>query len=164
MTRLPQKLDKKLATWRPEVAAQVEQIVTDVIELADTKETGSRNGVRSCNPTSLSARRACLTVRRSSLPSRPSQTTVFWGAGKSIKHFPLASGRGDGIVSAMDSTKYIYWQDQDLWLGYLQDYPDYWTQGQSLEDLEFHLRDLYQNLTSGEVPGVRKLAELSLRQ
>ena len=41
MTQLAQKLDKKLATWRPEVAAQVEQIVTDVIELADTKETGS---------------------------------------------------------------------------------------------------------------------------
>jgi predicted RNase H-like HicB family nuclease len=63
----------------------------------------------------------------------------------------------------MDSTKYIYWQDQGLWLGYLQDYPDYWTQGQSLEDLESHLRDLHQDLTSGEIPGVRKLAELSLR-
>jgi predicted RNase H-like HicB family nuclease len=63
----------------------------------------------------------------------------------------------------MDSTKYIYWQDQSLWLGYLQDYPDYWTQGQSLEDLESHLRDLYQDLTSREIPGVRKLAELSLR-
>jgi hypothetical protein len=36
MTQLAQKLDKRLATWRPEVAAQVEQIVTDVIELADT--------------------------------------------------------------------------------------------------------------------------------
>jgi DNA-binding TFAR19-related protein (PDSD5 family) len=36
MTQLAQKLDKKLATWRPEVAAQVEQIVTDVIDLADT--------------------------------------------------------------------------------------------------------------------------------
>ena len=36
MTQLAQKLDKKLATWRPQVAAQVEQIVTDVIELADT--------------------------------------------------------------------------------------------------------------------------------
>ena len=36
MTQLAQKLDEKLATWRPEVAAQVEQIVTDVIELADT--------------------------------------------------------------------------------------------------------------------------------
>ncbi len=36
MTQLAQTLDKKLASWRPEVAAQVEQIVTDVIELADT--------------------------------------------------------------------------------------------------------------------------------
>jgi hypothetical protein len=36
MTQLAQKLDKKLASWRPEVVAQVEQIVTDVIELADT--------------------------------------------------------------------------------------------------------------------------------
>ena len=36
MTQLAQKLDKKLATWRPEIAVQVEQIITDVIELADT--------------------------------------------------------------------------------------------------------------------------------
>ena len=36
MTQLAKKLDKKLASWRPEVAAQVEQIITDVIELADT--------------------------------------------------------------------------------------------------------------------------------
>ncbi|OGW49527.1 MAG: hypothetical protein A2V62_11335 [Nitrospirae bacterium RBG_19FT_COMBO_58_9] len=36
MTQLTQKLDKKFASWRPEVAAQVEQIITDVIELADT--------------------------------------------------------------------------------------------------------------------------------
>ena len=37
MTQLAEKLDKKLSTWRPEVAAQVEQIVTDVIELADAQ-------------------------------------------------------------------------------------------------------------------------------
>ena len=36
MTQLTQTLDKKLASWRPEVAAHVEQIVTDVIKLADT--------------------------------------------------------------------------------------------------------------------------------
>ena len=36
MTQLAQKLDKKLATWQPEIAAQVEQIVTDVIEFADS--------------------------------------------------------------------------------------------------------------------------------
>ena len=35
MTQLAKTLDKKLATWRPEVAAQVEQIVTEVMELAD---------------------------------------------------------------------------------------------------------------------------------
>lgn len=35
MTQLAQTLDKKLATWRPEVAAQVEQIVADVMDLAD---------------------------------------------------------------------------------------------------------------------------------
>ena len=36
MTQLAKQLDKKLATWSPHVAAQVEQIVTDVIELADS--------------------------------------------------------------------------------------------------------------------------------
>ena len=66
-------------------------------------------------------------------------------------------------MNTMESTKYIYWQDQGLWLGYLQDYPDYWTQGQSLEELEEQLRDLYRDLTSGEIPGVRKLADLTLR-
>ena len=35
MTQIAEKLDKKLASWKPEVAAQVEQIVTDVIDLAD---------------------------------------------------------------------------------------------------------------------------------
>ena len=66
-------------------------------------------------------------------------------------------------MAAMDSTKYIYWQDKSQWLGYLHDYPDYWTQGESLEDLQSNLRDLFRDLTSGEIPGIRKLAELTLR-
>ncbi len=63
----------------------------------------------------------------------------------------------------MEATKYIYWQDKNQWLGYLQDYPDYWTQGVSLEELQSNLRDLYLDLTSGEIPGVRELAELTLQ-
>lgn len=63
----------------------------------------------------------------------------------------------------MESIKYIYWQEQGKWLGYLQDYPDYWTQGESLEDLQAHLRDLYRDLTSGEIPGGRRLAELNFQ-
>lgn len=62
----------------------------------------------------------------------------------------------------MNVTNIIVWQDDGAWLGYLQDYPDYWTQGDSLEDLKEHLRDLYHDLTSGEIPGVRKLEELVL--
>jgi hypothetical protein len=37
MTQIAEKLDKKLASWKPELAVQVEQIVTDVIDLADAE-------------------------------------------------------------------------------------------------------------------------------
>ena len=43
----------------------------------------------------------------------------------------------------MNGLRYVYWQDGEFWLGYLEDYPDYMTQGESLEDLQDHLRDLY---------------------
>jgi len=38
--------------------------------------------------------------------------------------------------------KYIFWKDDDFWLGYLEEYPDYWTQGTSLEDLQENLKDI----------------------
>jgi predicted RNase H-like HicB family nuclease len=47
-----------------------------------------------------------------------------------------------------------------MWLGYLEQYPDYVTQGESLSDLEENLRDLYRDLTSGEIPAIRTVAEL----
>jgi len=58
--------------------------------------------------------------------------------------------------------RYIYWQEDDWWLGYLEEFPDYWTQGRTLEDLEENLRDLFVELTSGKIPGVRRIAELEL--
>ena len=60
----------------------------------------------------------------------------------------------------MQTVKFVYWQQGMDWLGYLQDYPDYWTQGETLDDLKVHLRDLYADLTSGELPGIRKVDEL----
>lgn len=62
----------------------------------------------------------------------------------------------------MQHIRYVFWQDGDAWLGYLEEYPDYMTQGQSRADLEEHLRDIYQDLTSGAVPCVRKVAELEV--
>ncbi len=60
----------------------------------------------------------------------------------------------------MKGIRYVYWQDGDAWLGHLEEYPDYLTQGESLSDLEEHLRDLHKDLSSGAIPCVRKLAEL----
>lgn len=62
----------------------------------------------------------------------------------------------------MNVTNIVVWQEEEAWLGYLQEYPDYWTQGDSLEDLKEHLRDLHKDLTSGAIPGVRKVEELVL--
>ena len=60
----------------------------------------------------------------------------------------------------MATARYVYWQDGAHWLGYFEDYPDYQTQGESLEELRQMLRDLFRDLTSGEIPGVRRAAEL----
>lgn len=60
----------------------------------------------------------------------------------------------------MQTIKYIYWQEEDAWLGYLQEYPDYWTQGENLDDLREHLLDLHRDVTSGEISGIRKVGEL----
>ena len=62
----------------------------------------------------------------------------------------------------MQSVRFVYWEEDGTWIGHLQDYPDYWSQGHSLDDLKEHLRDLYRDLTSGEIPGIRKVEELSI--
>ena len=55
----------------------------------------------------------------------------------------------------MLSFEYVYWQEGAFWLGYSKDYPDYWTQGESLDDLKEHLTDLYRDVADGQIPGIR---------
>jgi predicted RNase H-like HicB family nuclease len=62
----------------------------------------------------------------------------------------------------MKTVRYVYWQDGGMWLGYVEDYPDYMTQGESREELQENLKDLYADLTGGEIPGVRQVAELRI--
>jgi predicted RNase H-like HicB family nuclease len=62
----------------------------------------------------------------------------------------------------MPTIKYVYWQEDDWWIGYLEEYPDYWTQGETLDDLVEHLRDLYLDVTSGQIPGIRRVGELTI--
>lgn len=56
---------------------------------------------------------------------------------------------------------FTYWKESDgRYLGYLNDYPDHWTQGENLDDLKAHLRDLLDIFGSEEIQGIRKLGEL----
>ena len=61
----------------------------------------------------------------------------------------------------MSTTRYVHWQDGEMWLGYLEEFPDYLTQAESMEELEENLRDLYRDLTSGELPCIRRVAKTS---
>lgn len=49
-----------------------------------------------------------------------------------------------------------------MWLGYFEEYPDYWTQGETEEELRENLLDIYKELESGIIPNVRKMAELEV--
>jgi predicted nucleic acid-binding protein len=63
----------------------------------------------------------------------------------------LSSSR---YTEGMNTARYVHWQDRGLWLGYLEEFPDYLTQGETIEELQENLRDLYKDLTSGEIPGI----------
>ena len=62
----------------------------------------------------------------------------------------------------MKMQKYIYWQDDQIFLGYFEEYPDYWTHGKTIDELKENLIDVYNELTSGTIPAVRKVAELQV--
>lgn len=51
----------------------------------------------------------------------------------------------------MSTARYVHWQDGEMWLGYFEEFPDYLTEGETVEALEENLRDLYRDLTSGEI-------------
>lgn len=60
----------------------------------------------------------------------------------------------------MKTLKFTYWKDEDYYLGFLNDYPDYETQGMSKEELVSSLKDLLVDIESREVPYIRKVEEL----
>ena len=62
----------------------------------------------------------------------------------------------------MEKKKYIYWKDDDMWIGYLAEFPDYLTQAETVEELEDNLKDICKELLSGEIPCVRRVAELEV--
>lgn len=60
---------------------------------------------------------------------------------------------GTVIIITM-RVRYVYWQESDQWLGYLEEFPDYWSQGETVDDLKEHLRDLFEDLSQDLIPEV----------
>jgi predicted RNase H-like HicB family nuclease len=60
----------------------------------------------------------------------------------------------------METIKFGYYQENEMWVGWLEEYPDYRTQGESLDELKENLKDIYQDLNEGKIPLARKYGEL----
>lgn len=60
----------------------------------------------------------------------------------------------------MRTLEYTYWQDGEFYIGHLNDYPDYDTQGYSKDELVENLKDLLTDFESGRVPYIRHVEEL----
>ena len=61
----------------------------------------------------------------------------------------LGFRRGVGYNACMKTMRYTYWQHEGLWLAYI-------------EELQENLRDLYEDLSTGAIPEVRRTAELQV--
>lgn len=62
----------------------------------------------------------------------------------------------------MKTVKFTSWQDGDFFIGFLNDYPDYATQGMTKQELAENLKDLWADLESGQIPYIRKVEELQV--
>ena len=63
----------------------------------------------------------------------------------------------------MTKLRYVYFQSSSMWVGWLEEYPEYATQGETLEELEENLRDIYGDISEGNIPGLRHIGELLLK-
>jgi predicted RNase H-like HicB family nuclease len=62
----------------------------------------------------------------------------------------------------METKRFIYYEEDGLFVGWLEEYPDYRTQGETIAQLQEYLLELYRELTSGELPCVHRVGELSI--
>jgi hypothetical protein len=60
----------------------------------------------------------------------------------------------------MRAIKFTSWQDDVFFIGFLNEYPDYQTQGMTKEELIENLKNLFIDIESSQVPYIRKVEEL----
>ena len=62
----------------------------------------------------------------------------------------------------MQTLKFTFWKDEDYFIGFLNDYPDYMTQGITKEYLIENLRELLRDINSSEIPYIRRVEEMAV--
>jgi predicted RNase H-like HicB family nuclease len=62
----------------------------------------------------------------------------------------------------MENKKFIYYQEEDMFVGWLEEFPDYKTQGKTLDELKENLKDIYEELTGGKISHVIRVGKLSV--
>ena len=60
----------------------------------------------------------------------------------------------------MEKKKFVYYKEAKMLVGWLEEFPDYRTQGETLEELQENLKDIYAELTGGSIPAVHRIGEL----
>ena len=58
--------------------------------------------------------------------------------------------------------KYRYWQDGAFWMGYFEEYPDYLTQGKTMEELIENLKDIHNEINGNAMLRIERVAELDV--
>jgi hypothetical protein len=62
----------------------------------------------------------------------------------------------------METIKFVYYQENSIYVGWLEDYPDYRTQGTTLEELKENLKDIYEDAGTGKIPFIRRYGEIAV--
>jgi predicted RNase H-like HicB family nuclease len=60
------------------------------------------------------------------------------------------------------NVKYTFWQEEDFFIGFFNEYSDYMTQGETVAELKENLKALWDDLESGDMPYIRKVADLDI--
>ena len=56
----------------------------------------------------------------------------------------------------METKRFVYYEEDRMLIGWLEEFPDYRTQGETLDDLRENLKDIYGELTTGRIPAVHR--------
>jgi predicted RNase H-like HicB family nuclease len=55
----------------------------------------------------------------------------------------------EGKGEMMQELQFTYYKGEHYFVGWMEDYPDYWTQGETLEELVENLRDIQVEMCQG---------------